>query len=92
MRQIRLRISIAPLISVSILIIWPGSISYAYFKTAKDTVEANRPIPKSLLSSTLANPLLCIIVARVIRLTAGNLNALFSSPFGASGYSIGSII
>ncbi|KAK5173804.1 uncharacterized protein LTR77_002485 [Saxophila tyrrhenica] len=59
---------------------------------AEDTVDAGRRIPKSLLWSTSANALLCIVVALLICLTAGDVNALFAGPYGGSLHPIGSII
>ena len=60
--------------------------------TAEDTVEAGRRIPKSLLWSTSVNAILCIIVALLICLTAGDVSALFEGPYGGSYHPIGSII
>lgn len=59
---------------------------------AEDTAEASKRIPRSLLYSTTANKILCIIVAVLIALSAGNVNDLFTGPYGASGHPIGSII
>ena len=64
----------------------------AHIATAEDTVQANRRIPRSLLWSTSANAILCIIVAILICLCAGNVNELFTGTYGASGHPIGSII
>ena len=79
-------------ISVSLLVIQHLFLLWADLTIAEDTVEASRRIPRSLLWSTSANALLCIIVAILICLCAGDVNALFSGPFGASGHPIGSII
>lgn len=59
---------------------------------AEDTVDAIRCIPQSLLWSKAANTILCIMVALLICLTAGDVATLFEGPHGGSLHPIGSII
>ena len=59
---------------------------------AEDTVEAGKRIPQSLLWSTYSNKILCIIVAIMITLCAGDVNSLFTGPIGSAGHPVGSII
>lgn len=83
---------IVPVISVSQHPISLQCCLYITKATAEDTVEASKRIPRSLLWSTTANKILCIIVAILIGLTAGDVNALFAGPLGASGHPVGSIV
>ncbi|KAK3112829.1 hypothetical protein LTR53_010483 [Teratosphaeriaceae sp. CCFEE 6253] len=59
---------------------------------AEDTVDAANRIPRSLLWSTTVNAALCVVVALLICFTAGNIDDLFTGPYGASLHPIGSII
>lgn len=60
--------------------------------TAEDTVNAARRIPRSLLWASSVNALLCVIVALLICLTAGDVDALFAGVYGSSTHPIGSIV
>ena len=63
----------------------------AYF-VAEDTIDAAKKLPRSLLISTTANKISCLVVAVLIVLTAGNVNSLFEQPLGISGHPLGAII
>ena len=63
-----------------------------YRLVAEDTVDAAKKLPRSLLISTTANKISCLVVVVLIVLTAGNVNSLFEQPLGASGHPLGAII
>lgn len=59
---------------------------------AEDTVDASKRIPRSLLWSTTANKISCLVCAILICLCAGNVLELFGGPLGASGHPLGAIV
>jgi hypothetical protein len=65
---------------------------YADEYVAEDTKDAGRRLPWSLMGSVALNEILCIIVAVLICLCAGNVDDLFAGPYGASGHPNGSMV
>lgn len=55
-------------------------------------MNASKRIPRSLLWSTTANKISCIICGILIVLCAGDVDELFAQPLGISGHPLGAIV